>query len=565
MAHDLVIRGGEIVDGTGSAPVRGDVAITDGRVTHLGDVTGSGRREIDAEGHLVTPGFVDIHTHLDAQIAWDPVGTSSSWHGVTSVVLGNCGVTFAPCKPADRRFLAEMMESVEDIPADAIMNGLPWTWETYGEYLTALDVMPKGMNVGGMVGHCALRVHAMGERGLSSDPDAATAEDIANMAAMVREAMSAGAMGFSTSRTLLHVVPDGRNVPGTFAGENELMAFADELGRAKAGVYEVAPRFENDRDGSLTDNEIGWMAEVSRRSGRPVTFGLAQSDRKPQLYAEIIDLVTKHTATGGVVHPQSTARGIGVLLGFTHRTPFDSVASWRALRSLPLADKVSVLRDPARRAELVADADAASIPMDFGALFVLGITDAHYVPTHESSLAAHASRLGMSVANAFIELSLESDGRRLFNFPFLNQNFAAVQYMLDHPVVVLGLADSGAHVGQIMDASQPTWLLTYWVRERQHMLVEEAIRRLTSEPAALFGVKDRGVLRPGACADVNIIDLDAMRLPVPEYVHDFPNGAGRYIQKATGYRATIVNGAVFMEHGEHTGALAGTVLRSTDR
>ena len=562
---DLVIRNGTVVDGTGAPARPADVGILGDRVIALEpSLDGRARREIDAEGRIVAPGFVDIHTHLDAQFAWDPIGSSSCWHGVTSVVMGNCGVTFAPCRPEDRSYLAELMESVEDIPRDAILTGLPWDWVTYGEYLGSMERLPKGPNVGGMVGHCAVRHHVMGERSLSDEP--ATTEDITSMAELVDEAMDAGALGFSTSRTLLHTVPDGRPVPGTWATPEELYAFADVLGRHGRGVFESASRL-GERDGedlAGTRAELAWMGEVSRRSGRPVSFGLAQSDRRPDLFRRVVGFAKEENAAGGCIRPQTTARGVGVLFGLQSRTPFDGSPAWQELRGMTLQEQLLALRDPARRAQLIAEAEQYPPRLDLNMLFVLPPGPARYDCPAESSLAAHADQRGVSPAAAFIELALETDGALVCNFPFLNQQLGAVEEMLDDPLVTLGLADSGAHVGQIMDASQPTFYLTYWIRERGRWGIEEAVRRLTSDTAQLFGVMDRGVLCRGAFADVNVIDLDALTLHQPEYVHDFPGGAGRYVQGSTGYDYTVVNGEVFMDHGEHTGALPGRILRSTD-
>jgi len=560
---DLIIRGGTVVDGTGQEARRADVAVSGDRIAAIEEnVEGTAARTIDADGRIVTPGFVDIHTHLDAQLAWDPIGTSSCWHGVTSVAMGNCGVTFAPCRPEDREYLAELMESVEDIPRDAILGGLPWDWVTYGEYLASIDRMPKGPNVGGMVGHCAVRQYVMGERGLDEEP--ATADDIAAMADLVDEAMAAGALGFSTSRTLLHKVPDGRPVPGTWASVDELYAFADVLRRHGKGVFESASRLGERDSGDLpkTRAEMAWMGEVSRRSGRPVTFGLTQSDRRPDLYQRVVDFAKEENAIGGTVRPQTTARGVGILFGLASRTPFDRSPAWQALRGLPLDEQLAALRDPERRATLIAEADALPPGLPFDRLWVLPPNGAaRYDCLPEDTLAAHAARAGVSPAAVFVDLLLQTDGALVCNHPFLNQRLEAVEAMLDDPLVTLGLADAGAHVGQIMDSSQPTFFLTYWVRERERWTLEEAIRRLTSDTAELFGVTDRGVLRPGAYADVNVIDWDGLALPQPEWANDFPNGAGRYVQRSEGYDYTVVNGEVFMDHGEHAGALAGRLLR----
>jgi N-acyl-D-aspartate/D-glutamate deacylase len=331
-------------------------------------------------------------------------------------------------------------------------------------------------------------------------------------------------------------------------------------------VFEAAARLGEGDDDTLvnTKAELRWMSELSRRTGRPVTFGLAQSHRRPDLYARVLQLTEEGNLIGGRVRPQTTARGVGILLGIANNTPYGRCPSWRALRDLPLDDRLAAMRDPDRRAALIAEADAEQQTIDPASLFVLAGPDARYDCAPDDSLAAHAVRRGVSPAEAFIDLSLETDGVGAVNFPFLNQSLDAVAEMLGNPMVVMGLADAGAHVGQIMDASQPTFFLTYWVREKGLCSIEEAVRRLTSDTASLFGVRDRGVLRPGAFADINVIDFEGLRLPPPTYVHDFPGGAGRYIQRSSGYETTIVNGEVFMRAGEHTGALAGRVVRSTD-
>ncbi len=559
--HDIVIRGGQVVDGTGRAPRIADVAIDGDRVTRIGDVADSGGREIDATGKYVTPGFVDIHTHLDAQLAWDPIGSSSCYHGVTSVVLGNCGVTFAPCKPEDREYLAELMESVEDIPRAAILGGLPWNWETYGEYLDFLADMPKGLNVGGMVGHCAVRYHAMGARSLDEAP--ASPDDIERMCRLVDEAISGGALGFSTSRTFMHRVPDGRPVPGTFANPEELLAIGDVMGGHGRGVFEAAARL-GERDAPHLPNtraEVAWMGELSRRNALNVTFGIAHSERRETLYKSVIDFAEEENAAGARLRPQTTSRGIGTLYGLANRTMFDAFPAWRSLKPLSLEQRLARLADGAERRRLV-DVNLGDIAMDFDRLYVLLPGEARYDMDPRGSLGSHARRRGVSVVDAFIDLSLETEGRCVCYHAGLNQRMDTVEAMMRRPVVAMGLGDSGAHVGQIMDASQPTWLLSYWVRERGLFSVEEAVRRWTSDTADLFGLRERGRLRPGAFADINVIDLNALALDVPEYVHDFPQGAGRYIQTARGYDCTLVNGQVFMENGRHAGGLAGKLLRS---
>lgn len=560
---DIHITGGTLVDGTGAPARQADIAIEGGTVTAVaepGGLDGTATRTIDAEGRIVTPGFVDAHTHLDAQIGWDPLATPSCWHGVTSVVIGNCGVTFAPVRGDDRAFLAEMMESVEDIPRDAILDGLPWNWESYGGYLDALDGLDKGVNVAGMVGHCAVRLYAMGER--SMEDTAPTDDELRTMVDCVREAIDAGAVGFSSSRTVLHRVPDGRVVPGTHAGLEELLPLVGVLGDAGRGVFSTAACIgeQNGAGPEQSAAEVALFGELSRTSGRPVTFGLTHTWGAGDLYRRVLGFVDDENGRGARIRPQTTCRSIGVLFTIAGRTPFDRAPGWRALRDLPVDARLAVLRDPERRDALVAEADALD-GVDATRLFVLEGPVARYDLDPATSLAAHAERSGTSAAAAFVDLVLRTDGAVVLTLPFLNQSLDAVADMLSDDNVMMGLADAGAHVGQIMDASQATHVLSRWVRDTGFWSIEEGVRRITSDTAATFGLADRGVVREGSAADLNVIDLDALSLPLPAFVRDLPNGAGRFVQKADGYVATIVNGTVVIEDGEHTGALPGRVLR----
>lgn len=556
---DLLIRNGLIVDGNGGEPYRGSVAIRDGIIVGVGDVDGDAARVIDAEGRIVTPGFVDIHTHLDAQLSWDPIGTSSCYHGVTSVVIGNCGVTFAPVRPEDRRHLAEMMESVEDIPADAIMSGLSWEWETYGEYLAELDRRPKGLNVGGMIGHSALRLYVMGDRATEAPTD----DDLATMVDLVDEAMAAGALGLSSSRTVLHKGADGQPIPGTYATVDELVALAGVLGRHGKGVFETAAMLgsQNGADPASTIEEVGVLAEVSRASGRPVSFGLTETIAGGHLHRQVLELVAEHNRGGTDVHPQTTVRSVGVLFGLAHHSPYGGCPAWRALIDLPFADRLAAIRDPEQRAVLVAEADGSDgISPD--RLFPLDTEPADYRLDADRSLAARAAAAGTTPAAHWIDLLDATDGACVLNWPFLNQTPEEVEHLLADEHVVLGLADAGAHVGQIMDASQPTWFLAHWVRDRGLYDLAGGVARLTSIPADLFAIPDRGRLIEGRPADVNVIDLERLALPLPSFAHDFPGGAGRWVQGAAGYDVTVVNGVVTVEDGVHTGALPGVTLRS---
>ncbi|MEM7017112.1 MAG: amidohydrolase family protein [Pseudomonadota bacterium] len=450
---------------------------------------------------------------------------------------------------------------VEDIPAKSIKEGMDWNWETYGEYLQSIDALEKGVNVGGMVGHCAVRYHAMGER--SMDDPVASAEDLEKMQALVDEAISGGALGFSTSRTYMHKVPDGRHVPGTHAEPAEMLAIAEVLGRHGKGVFENAARLgEGDREAHLpkTRAEVAWMGEVSRENNLQVTFGLTHSYRRPDLYKRVIEFAEEENAKGANLRPQTTARGVGGLFALDHRTPFGASAAWRELGKLPFAERLVCLDDPNWVARLENLDEPSWMNPEMAYVLVDGAVN--YAHDPDNSLKAHADRMGVSVVSAFIQLNREHQGRIVLYHPGLNQSMDAIKEMLLSPTVAMGLADSGAHVGQIMDASSPTWLLSYWVRDQGVLSIEEAIRGWTSDTANIFGIKDRGELRKGAFADINVIDLDALAIDLPEYKHDFPGGAGRYVQTGSGYEQVMVNGQVFMENGQHTGALAGTTLRS---
>lgn len=564
--HDIVIRGGEVVDGTGAPPRRADVAIDGERVSAVGVISERGTQELDASGRLVTPGFVDIHTHLDAQLFWDPVASPSCWHGVTSVVLGNCGVTFAPVRPGQERDLAELMESVEDIPADTIMEGVDWGWETYGDYLRALQRKELGLNVGGMIGHCALRYYVMGPRSFDDAP--ATDDDMAQMAALVAEAMDGGAVGFSTSRSFLHTVPDGRPVPGTFARPQELAAIADVLAARGRGTIEVVPRV-GERDGPARENsmaELDWMEQVSRASGRPLTFAMMQSDRRPDLWSWVMEQVAVARARGADLRPQTTARGSGILYGLVNRTPYDGLPAWADLMARPWPDRVEAIDDERIRRRLVEEAaepiDAAGplAPKDPAKLYLLPPGPAVYDVRPENSLAAEASRRATTPAAAFIDFMAETRGLGFLYYPVLNQDLDAVLQMLRNPDVLLGVADAGAHVALTMDASQSTFLLVHWVRDQGRLDISRAIHKLTLEGARLFGLAGRGQVAPGAFADVNVIDLQGLELHAPSMCSDLPLGAHRFVQRATGYDYTLVNGKVLVDHDEITDERAGMLL-----
>lgn len=563
--HDLVIRGGSIVDGTGAPRRTGDVAIDGDRIASAGGTAGPGRREIDADGALVAPGWVDIHTHYDGQVTWDPYLTPSCWHGVTTVVMGNCGVGFAPATPDRHDWLIGLMEGVEDIPGTALAEGIRWEWESFPEYLDALARMPRALDVGAQVPHGAVRAYVMGERGAKNAVP--TPEDIARMAAIVREGVAAGALGFSTSRTMLHRAIDGEPVPGTFAPEDELFGVGRPLGELGQGVFEMAS------DLMPEEQELGWMERLSRETGRPVAFALLQNDLDPTQWRRLLAATERANANGARLVGQISVRPTGLLLCFEGTAhPFKWHPTYRAIAHLPLAERVRRLRDPAVRRRLLAETPTFDEPLGafiataFAKMFPLG-DPPNYEPARDESLQAVSERTGTAPLELALDHLLERDGRGMLYFPVLNYadfDFAPLLEMLRHPHTVVSLSDGGAHCGVICDASAPTMLLTHWVRDRTRgprLELEYAIKRQTSETAALYGLADRGVLAPGKRADVNVIDLDRLALGVPEIVFDLPAGGRRLIQKATGYCLTVKNGQVTFEHGEPTGALPGALLR----
>jgi N-acyl-D-aspartate/D-glutamate deacylase len=563
--HDLVIRGGTIVDGSGDPAREGDVAIDGERIRAVGGRAAPGKREIDARGMLVAPGWVDIHTHYDGQVTWDPHLSPSCWHGVTTVVMGNCGVGFAPARPDRHDWLIGLMEGVEDIPGTALADGIQWTWESFPEYLDALQVMPRALDVGAQVPHGAVRAYVMGERGAKNEPP--TAADIERMAAIVRDGIAAGALGFTTSRTLLHRAIDGEPVPGTFAGEAELIGIGRVLGELGRGVFEMAS------DLSPEDRELAWMVELARATRRPITFALLQNDADPGQWRRLLEAADGAAAAGAPIVPQVAARPTGLLMGLQSSAhPFASHRSYRALASLPLAERVRRMRDAEVRRTILAEEVHYDHPLTayvstaFHKLFALG-DPPDYEPGPEASVAAIAERRGVNPRQVAYDLLLEDEGRALLYFPILNYSETSlepVRTMLLHPRTVLGLSDGGAHCGLICDASSPTYMLTHWARDRrrgERLPLEFAVRRQTRDTAALYGLDDRGLLRPGMLADVNVIDFDALRLDPPELVFDLPAGARRLVQRAHGYRSTVNRGAVAYEEGEPTGEMRGKLIR----
>ncbi|HKY65672.1 MAG TPA: amidohydrolase family protein [Acidimicrobiales bacterium] len=565
--HDLVIRNGTVVDGSGGAarePGAADIAVDGDRITAVGDDVGPGRREIDADGRLVTPGFVDIHTHYDGQATWDPELSPSGWHGVTTIVMGNCGVGFAPADPAKRGWLIQLMEGVEDIPGTALAEGMSWNWETFPQYLDELDRMARVMDVSALVPHGAVRAYVMGDRGGQNAE--ATPDEIEAMAKVVREAIEAGAVGFSTSRTILHRAKDGELAAGTTASADELIGIGTALGDAGAGVFEVAS------DMFDPDGEFAWMRAIARQTGRPVTFGCLQDDLRPDHWRRLIDLADESTAAGARIVPQVAGRPASVLFGWDSTAhPFLFHETWQAIAALPRDERLSRLRSPEVRAAMVAERPrvegmAAFITSAWHKLFPLG-DPPEYEPGPESSVQAIAERERRTPQEVTYDLLMADDGRGLLYIPLIGYaegDFGALHEMLVHPGTVLGLGDGGAHCGLLCDASLPTYMLTHWVRDRERgprLGLEQAVHKQTSETAAFYGFDDRGLLAPGYLADVNVIDLDALRCDAPTMVYDLPAGGRRLIQRAHGYVATVKRGEVVREDDEATGERPGRLLR----
>lgn len=567
MKADIIVRGGTIVDGTGSPPFEADVAISGDRIVDIGKSAGNAREEIDARGKIVTPGFIDVHTHLDAQISWDPLCSPSNVHGVTSVVVGNCGVGFAPCKPADRDYLIFLMEGVEDVPGAALRAGMKWAWESFPEYLDHIGSLRLALNVGAHLSHAPLRVFAMGERGATdADP---TDDELQGMRAAVADAMRAGALGFASGRTTMHRTPAWDPVPGTFAKRRELEALAGGLVDAGAGVFELVPygAAGEDANGYLRDHE--WLVPVARAHRRPFSVTLIQSLAYRDRWREALALMDDARGSGAQLVPQVAARSVGVLLGFgIALSPLSLFPAASDLFGKPVAEVRVALRDAAFRKRLVESMAGGNGDIlggmaridDIFPLEDIGVRA--YENTPERSLVAIGKRLGKSAGEVMLDLLVQHDCRNFFMVPLYNCDLDAAGDMLAHPSTTIGLGDAGAHTSQTSDAGFPTFILGYWVRERKRLSIEQAVRKLTGDLAAMWAIKDRGALRAGAFADINVIDLDKVDLHSPEVRHELPTGAPHLYQGARGYTATIVNGQVVMRDGEHTGALPGRLLRN---
>lgn len=565
-AHELVIRAGTVVDGTGAPGRTADIAIDDGVIRTVGRVAGRGAREIDADGALVTPGFVDIHTHYDGQATWDHQLVPSSWHGVTTAVMGNCGVGFAPVRPADHQRLIELMEGVEDIPGTALNEGLSWNWQTFPEYLDDLEQKRRDLDLGTQVPHGALRLHVMGERGAAREP--ATPDDIAAMAELAKEAVQAGALGFTTSRTMNHRSSRGELTPTLTAELDELVGIAEALGSIGQGVVQVVSDFLD------VDGEFELLRTVAERSGRPISISVAQSPLKPDQWRTLLDRMAEATAAGVTMRGQVGTRAVGLLLGFEATlNPFIMAPLWEELKGLAPTARVARLRRPEVRQALLQSysADKGSsvigsrLITKFDLMFPLG-DPPDYEPDPSGSIAAMAEREGRAPAEVAYDAMLADDGRALLYLPtlnYVNGSLAAVGEQLAHPASVAGLSDGGAHVGTICDVSFPTTLLQWWGRDRPtgRLPIELLVHKQTQATAATVGLLDRGVLAAGYRGDVNVIDFDRLGLHVPEFRYDLPAGGRRLLQGSEGYVHTINAGEEIASNGESTGATPGRLIR----
>jgi N-acyl-D-aspartate/D-glutamate deacylase len=557
--HDLLIRGGTVVDGSGAAPYSADVAVTGGRITAVGKVDGPAHRTVEADGALVTPGFVDVHCHYDGQATWDSQLVPSAWHGVTTAVMGNCGVGFAPVHPADHQKLIELMEGVEDIPGAALHEGLAWDWESFPEYLDAVDRRPHDIDIGAQVPHGALRLYVMGERGASRED--ATPEDIDAMGRLARQGIEAGALGFTTSRTRNHRTSTGDWTPTLTAAADELAGIATLMAGSGAGVLQVVSDFAN------FDEEMANVLGMAEASGRPLSVSVTQTYQRPEVWRRLLETIADANAHGITVTAQVAARPVGVLLGLQATIdPTRASATARDLTGLSLPDRVARLSHPEfRRVVLAEMAEAASVfPWD--RVYPLG-DPPDYEPDPSGSVAAEAVRAGTTPEAVAYDHLLADGGRGFLYVPFLNYadgNLDAVRSMLEDEHSVVGLGDGGAHVGTICDGSFPTTMLTHWVRDRsrgERMDLALVVAKQTSKTATMIGLHDRGLVAEGMRADLNVIDLDGLTLHRPTMAFDLPAGGKRLLQGADGYLHTFVSGEEVYAQGEHTGALPGRLVR----
>jgi N-acyl-D-aspartate/D-glutamate deacylase len=564
MPYDLVIKNGVVIDGSGLPRYRADVGVKHGRIAAIGRIRGERAREVvDADGQVVAPGFVDGHTHMDAQVFWDPIGTSSCYHGITTVVMGNCGFTLAPCAEAHKDLVVRNLQRAEDIPPAAMEAGITWTWTTYPEFLDALESLPKGINYAGYVGHSAVRTYVMGERAFEQP---ASEDDLRKMEREVRDAIRAGAMGFTTSRSPSHETPDGRPVASRLATWDEVRRLVGVMGDLDAGLFEIAGE-GTDRapgDPGLRDYHVR-LRDLAVETGRPVTFGVFSRRGVPGVWKKYMDLLDETAAAGGRMFAQAHSRSLSALLSFKTQMPFDRLPVWKEIRALPLAEQRRQLRDPELRPKLIEASGARdprkavgteARPADYDWLFVFDTVEGPH-----RSVADVARERQQHPAETMIELALEKDLDLFFLMPVANEDQDIALEIMRHPRAVVTFSDSGAHVSQLMDSSLQTHLLSHWVRAKQAFTLEHAVRMLTLVPATLWGFHDRGLIREGLAADFVVFDPDTIAAQMPEVVDDLPAGARRLVQRARGVSATVVNGEVLLRDGKHTGALPGELLR----
>jgi N-acyl-D-amino-acid deacylase len=561
--YDLIIRNGTIIDGSGMPRYRGDVAIEGGRISAIGKIRDGARETIDAEGHVVSPGLVDAHTHMDAQVFWDALGTCSCWHGVTSVVMGNCGFSLAPCGEKDKLLVMRNLERAEDISPEAMEAGIKWSWTTFAEYLDAVDRLPKGINYAAYMGHSALRTYVMGERAFD---EKATSEDLTMMREELRNAIRAGAIGFTTSRTSNHQTPDGRPVASRIADWNEVKSLVGVMGELGAGIFEIAGE-DTGAQGERLDDYLARLKALAVDTSVPVTFGMFSSRRAPDYWRRYFKMADETADAGGRMFIQVHSRSLNVLLSFETNMPFDRIPAWREIRKLPLAEQEAALRNPETRRMLVAaahertpeQAKAVGAEARMGGFKWIFPLDKPTPPYR--SVADLAEAENKDPIDVIIDLALEKNLKRFFMQTLVNENQDHVLEMMKNKRSVVTFSDSGAHVSQIMDSSLQTHVLSHWVRDKQALTLEEAIRLLSFVPAYHWGLKGRGLLREGNVADVIIFDPDKIAPKLPELVHDLPAGARRLKQKSEGLLATVVGGQVVLRNNEHTGALPGQLLR----
>ena len=560
--HDLIIRGGTVIDGSGADPVEADVAVSGGKIVAIGAIGGRGREEIDARGKLVTPGFVDPHSHYDAQASWSSHITPSSWHGVTTTLIGNCGVGFAPCEPHERDMLIKLMEGVEDIPEPVLIEGLPWNWRSFPDYLDALAARPYDLDIATQVPHAALRVHTMGRRGVEREP--ATEADSAEMARLAVEGIQAGALGFSTSRTINHKTKAGAHIPTLNAGEAELTAIARGLRGIDAGWMQVISDFDE------PEAEFAMLRRIAAESRRTMAITLLQRDAKPEEWRRIAGWIADANRSGTGMMGMVLTRPTGIILGFEiSQNPFSGRPAYQEIADLPFAAKLQALRQPDRRAAILTEETEDAVLRRRVSRWerMFPMTDPpDYEPASDTSVAALASRAGCDPAAFVYDLLLENNGKTLLYRPLSNYtdgNLDAVRDMLTHDATIVGLGDGGAHVGILSDASAITTMLTHWTRDRSgpRFSIPWAVKRISRDSAKAIGLRDRGLVRVGYKADLNVIDYDRLRIHRPEVVYDLPAGGRRLIQRADGYEATIVSGAIVSRNGAATGSLSGRLVR----